>query len=178
MKITVFGGASLKPGETAYEEARELGYQLGKQGHTLLTGGYIGTMEAVSKGASEAGAHVIGSTCADIEAWRGTRANEWVKEEWKHATLRDRMYALVDACDIAIVLPGGIGTLAELAVFWNEEVISQKPSRQVLLIGEGWKNTIQMFFDSFVGFINSKDQNRVHFVESVQSAVDFIASMR
>ncbi len=81
MNITIFGGSQPKPGSPAYAEAYELGKLLALAGHTVLTGGYMGTMEAVSRGANEAGGHVIGVTCADIEAWRGTRANAWVKEE-------------------------------------------------------------------------------------------------
>ena len=81
MNISVFGGSKPKEGETAYSEAMELGKLLAQRGHTVLTGGYIGTMEAVSRGASEAGGHVIGVTCEDIEDWRGVRPNQWVKEE-------------------------------------------------------------------------------------------------
>ena len=56
MNITVFGGAQPKEGSQAYEEARELGALLAQRGHVILTGGYMGTMEAVSRGAHEAGA--------------------------------------------------------------------------------------------------------------------------
>ncbi|MFN8411896.1 MAG: hypothetical protein U0Z26_05870 [Anaerolineales bacterium] len=70
MNVTVLGGAQPKEGTAAYEEARELGKLLAEQGHAVLTGGYMGTMEAVSRGASEAGGHVIGVTCIDIEDWQ------------------------------------------------------------------------------------------------------------
>lgn len=55
MNVTVFGGSQPKPGTPAYEEARQLGELLAQRGHTVLTGGYIGTMEAVSRGAAHAG---------------------------------------------------------------------------------------------------------------------------
>lgn len=38
---------------------------LAERGHIVLNGGYIGTMEAVSRGAAEAGGHVIGVTCEE-----------------------------------------------------------------------------------------------------------------
>ena len=57
MKISIFGGSHPKPGDQAYEEAMLLGRLLAIAGHTILTGGYIGTMEAASRGASEAGGH-------------------------------------------------------------------------------------------------------------------------
>ncbi len=68
MRVSVFGGSQPKEGDAAYTEAQELGRLLAERGHTVLTGGYIGTMEAVSRGANEAGGHVIGVTCEDIEA--------------------------------------------------------------------------------------------------------------
>ena len=81
MKISVFGGSQPKEEDAAYAEAMELGRLLAQRGHTVLTGGYIGVMEAVSRGACEAGGHVIGVTCEDIEAWRPIKANSWVMEE-------------------------------------------------------------------------------------------------
>jgi hypothetical protein len=171
MKVSIFGGASPKPGEPAYEEARQLGFLLGKAGHVILTGGYIGTMEAASRGVAEAGAHVIGATCADIEAWRGTRANQWVKEEWHFATLRERLYALVDGCDAAIALPGGVGTLTEICALWNQLIINLTPVRKpLILVGEGWQKVINDLFLEQGAYIRETDRTHVFFVENIFDA--------
>ena len=55
MKISVFGGSQAHEGSDAYAQAQALGSLLAQRGHTVLTGGYMGTMEAVSKGAAAAG---------------------------------------------------------------------------------------------------------------------------
>ena len=113
-----------------------------------MTGGYIGVMEAASRGANEAGGHVIGVTCQEIEHWRNIKANAWVKEEWQYHTLRERMYALIDSCDAAIVMPGGVGTLAELAVMWNELIINTKHPRPLILVGIGLaESLLSSFFE-------------------------------
>lgn len=52
MNITVFCSSQTKPGEPAYQEGLRLGQLIGSAGHTVLTGGYIGSMEAVSRGAA------------------------------------------------------------------------------------------------------------------------------
>src|SRR5215813_4987164 len=101
MNISVFGGSQPKEGDTAYAEAQELGRLLAQHGRTVLTGGYIGTMEAVSRGASEAGGHVIGVTCEEIENWRKVAPNRWVKEERRKKTLIERMQALINGSDAA-----------------------------------------------------------------------------
>lgn len=49
--VTVFGGAS--PTEPDYNAALRLGRLLGQAGCSVLTGGYIGTMEAVSRRSRE-----------------------------------------------------------------------------------------------------------------------------
>ena len=81
MRISVFGGSQPREDSTAYAEAQQLGRLLAERGHIVLTGGYIVVMEAVSRGAREAGGHVIGVTSEDIEAWRPIKANAWVIEE-------------------------------------------------------------------------------------------------
>ncbi|MEO5887867.1 MAG: hypothetical protein ABIQ77_09400, partial [Anaerolineales bacterium] len=87
MKVSVFGGSQPRADSTAYAEAQELGRLLAERGHIVLTGGYIGVMEAVSRGAHEAGGHVIGVTSEEIEAWRPIKANSWVMEEIRTKTL-------------------------------------------------------------------------------------------
>jgi len=64
----------------AYAEAQELGRLLAEHGHVLLTAAIMGSMEAASRGAAEAGGHVIGVTCEDIEQWRPIGANAWSKK--------------------------------------------------------------------------------------------------
>ena len=59
-RVTVFGGSRTEPGDQDYQQAYFLGELLGKAGYTVLTGGYIGSMEAVSRGAAESGGHVVG----------------------------------------------------------------------------------------------------------------------
>src|ERR1044071_2194019 len=110
MRISVFGGSQPKQDSTAYAEAMELGKLLAQRGHTVLTGGYIGVMEAVSRGAHEAGGHIIGVTCEDIEAWRPIKANAWVMEELRVKTLMERLHTLIHESDAAFALPGGAGT--------------------------------------------------------------------
>ena len=137
MKIAVFGSAKAKENTQLYQDSVLLGRLLGERGHIVLTGGYSGTMEAVSKGAAEAGAHVIGVTCKELEDFRGTKANQWVQEEWKFPTLHDRLNALVEGGDgAAIALPGGAGTLAEIIILWNRMITKGLPKRP---LGADWQ---------------------------------------
>lgn len=170
MKITVFGGSSPKPGELAYQQAYRLGRLIGKAGYTVLTGGYIGTMEAVSRGVSECGGRVIGVTCDQIEEWRSVSPNRWIQEEMRFPTLKERLHALIDNCDAALVLPGGIGTLAELAAMWSQLQTGSISPRPLIFIGDGWQAVYDQLICEFESYIPFEHRQYVSFAPDVESA--------
>lgn len=143
--ISVFGSASPKAGDDDYAQAQQVGKLLAEAGFAVATGGYVGTMEAVSKGASQAGGHVIGVTCEAIETFRPIQANQWVAEEINYKTLRERMLHLVLNNDGMVVLPGGIGTLVELSMAWNLLQVGEIEPRPLVLLGDLWRDTLDAF---------------------------------
>ncbi len=171
MNVTVFGGSQPKPGSAAYEEARELGKSLAERGHTVLTGGYMGTMEASSRGAAEAGGHVIGVTCEDIEVWRKSSPNKWVKEERRRKTLFERLQSLIEGCDAAIALAGGAGTLTEISLMWNLMIVESLPRRPLILVGRGWQSTFDQFFQGLDTYTTAHQRDLLYFAGDVKTAV-------
>jgi len=176
MRISVFGGAQPREGEAAYSEAVELGRLLVERGHTVLTGGYIGTMEAVSRGAHEAGGHVIGVTCEDIEAWRKVSANSWVKEEIRRKTLVERLHTLIHEADAAFALPGGAGTLTEISLMWNLMTVESLHRRPLILIGRGWQSTFDQFFRELGSYVTAPQRDILKFADDVHTAVKMLES--
>lgn len=174
MKVSVFGGALPKPGQPSYQEAYALGRLLGEAGHTVLTGGYIGVMEAASRGCAEHGGHVIGVTCDEIENWRRVRPNAYVKEEMRFKTLNERLNALILNCDAAVALPGGIGTLTEIALFWNQMAIDVLPVRPLVVVGEGWQATFEKFISGQESYIAPKDQLMLSYAADAEQAFALI----
>jgi len=178
MITTVFGGSAPKPNEEAYLNAQQLGGLLAERGHSVMTGGYIGTMEAVSRGASEAGGHVIGVTCEEIEAWRDVRPNQWIAEEWRYPTLKERLNALIEKCDAAFALPGGPGTLTEIMLMWNQMIIEAIPPRPLILIGSGWQTLFnQAFYAELGSYVAQSQRDLLQFAPDVQSAVELLENM-
>lgn len=170
MRITVFGGSQPKPGEPAYQDALRLGKLLAQAGYTILNGGYIGTMEAVSRGAAEAGGHIIGVTCDEIEAWRPTKANPWVSEDWHFPSLRERLFTLIENGDGYLALPGGVGTLAEVTLTWNLLLTHILPPRPLVLIGTGWQKTVNSFLVQQGENIPKVQRQWISFAPNVDSA--------
>ena len=175
MKISVFGGSQPTPDSNAYRQALELGRLLAERRHTVLTGGYMGTMEAVSRGAAEAGGHVIGVTCTEIEKWRAVGANPWIKEEWRRETLIERLQALIGACDSALALPGGPGTLTEISLMWNLMIVGVLPPRPLVLIGEGWRSVFDGFFRQFGDYSPANQRGLLGFAPDPAAAVARLA---
>jgi uncharacterized protein (TIGR00730 family) len=176
MRVSVFGGSLPREGDEAYTEAQALGRLLAERGHTVLTGGYIGTMEAVSRGANEAGGHVIGVTCSDIERWRPRSANPWVKEELKRETLIERLHTLIHESDAALALPGGPGTLTEISLMWNLMIVESLHRRPLILVGRGWQSTFDQFFRAFDPYTTAPQREILQFAPDVPTAVELLES--
>jgi uncharacterized protein (TIGR00730 family) len=170
IRVTVFGGSKPKSDEPAYIQALELGTLLGSASYTVLTGGYIGTMEAVSRGAAENGGYVIGVTCDEIEKWRPVGPNQWIQEEIRYSTLRQRLLALIDGCDAALALPGGVGTLTELAMMWNQLLTLTIPKKPLILIGSEWQTVINSLYNLLGEYIPQRHRDYISFAPDVCSA--------
>lgn len=175
-RVSVYGSSIPQPGTTDYEKAKALGGMLGQNGYTVLTGGYAGTMEAVSRGASEAGGHVIGVTCSEIENFRPGKANPWVSEEIHLDSLEDRLIYLLTQCDGAVALPGGIGTLAEIVILWNKLQVKSISARPFVLVGTGWKTVIDTLFAEQGSYIPPAYRTLLHTAPSVKEAFQFLNS--
>jgi hypothetical protein len=170
--ISVFGSSAPGPGSADYEMARDLGRRLAQAGFAVQTGGYVGVMEGASRGANEAGGHVIGVTCAQIEEFRPLKANPWVKEEIRHPTLRERVLYLVDRCDGIIVMPGGIGTLSELALAWSFAQVGEMSPKPIIPIGGLWQRTLAAFIDG--AYIRPEHAALLRLARTAAEAVDVL----
>ena len=168
--LTIFGGSSPNRDQAPYRAAQRLGELAAQSGWRIATGGYSGTMEAASRGAAEAGGEAIGVTCRQIEEWRPLGPNSWVTREIRCETLRDRLEQLVDLGDAAIALPGGIGTLAEVALMWSWLQTSVIDAKPLVLVGSGWRQTFDVFLNSFEGYVAEDYVDYLHFAEDVEAA--------
>ncbi len=170
-RVVVFGASAPKPGDPAYQRAYQLGRALAQAGYTVITGGYIGTMEAVSRGAAEAGGHVIGVTCDQIERWRPVGPNPWVHEEWRTSTLLERLERMLTHGDAFLALPGGVGTLTEILLTWNHLQIRALPPRPLILIGQALADACHKALDALAAYIPPEARRALILVPTPDEAV-------
>lgn len=167
--ISVFGASSPRPGDEAYVQAFTVGCLLAEAGFAVATGGYGGTMMAVSKGAASASGHVIGVASGRIEQFRGASVNSWVKELVRYESLVDRLLHLVTRNDGMIVLPGGIGTLSEMALAWSLLQVGEIEEKPLVLLGEMWRETMAAFVN--LEYVPAAHFQLLHFAVSPETAV-------
>jgi hypothetical protein len=144
--VSVFGGSAPPPGSPAYEEAEAVGRLLAEAGFVVMTGGYAGTMEATSKGAKDAGGHVIGVASGIIESRFGAKMNTYIDEAIYFDSLSERLHHLVVSCAAAIGLPGGIGTLSEVSLMWSLMQVGEIKPMPLVLLGQNWGDTLTTFY--------------------------------
>ena len=148
--IAVFGSSTTAPGTPEYAAAEACGRMLAEAGYAVATGGYGGTMEAVSRGAAQAGGRVVGVTAPAVFPER-VAANDWVAEEWAADTLTARIHDMVVASSAFIALDGSIGTLTELLIAWNVAYVEAHfgaSTRPVIAVGPRWERLVPLLTEA------------------------------
>lgn len=135
--VAVYGSSAISQDGPAAKNAERLGRLLAEAQLKICNGGYMGAMEACSRGAQEAGGQVIGVTCA---AFSKRRPNPYLTEIMDTRDLPERITTLMRLADAYIILDGNIGTLAELFLAWN--VAATGWNKPVLVVGDAMKKAV------------------------------------
>jgi uncharacterized protein (TIGR00730 family) len=174
--ITVFGSSRPRPDDAHYAEALALGAALAERGFAVCSGGYGGVMEAVSRGAREAGGRALAVTAKFFKS----RLNQWVSEEICVETWQDRLFELIRRGSGYVTCTGGTGTLVELAVVWemlNKGVMNRKP---LVVLGEFWRPVIDRVREVELGHPSSwggeRDGPLIHISPFPAEAAAYLAA--
>jgi uncharacterized protein (TIGR00730 family) len=172
--VSVFGSSQVQRGSRAYEEAQQVGALLAQEGLTVCSGGYGGVMEAVSRGAKDAGGAVIGVTTSLF----GSRtANPWVDEEIRTTTFLERLRTIIEVGQGYLALKGGIGTLTEISTVWSLLQTRSIPPRPFVLLSDPWRGLLDFCTDELI--IRQRDFAYVHLSSSPAEAVQtLVKSLR
>ena len=164
-RITVFGGSRCSSDSAEYKEALQLGRLLVEAGFEVASGGYYGVMEAISRGAHEAGGHVIGVTMDQFKA----APNPYLKKIEPSADFYARLQTLILGSSGYIALRGGMGTVTEISLVWNKLAMSVLPPRPLILIGDCWRGAIECLREHLV--VSDQDMTHLLFAANAEEAV-------
>ena len=167
--ITIFGSSIPQHGDEQYAAAEKLGELLALKGFNICSGGNLGIMEAVSKGAVRNGAKAIGITLDTV----GFTSNKYLTEKIICASLFDRITKLIQYGDGYVIFKGGIGRLLEISAVWelmNKDLLTVKP---IVCHSKMWKEIVSVMNDQL------RKENRltdlVKCFNSVEDIVEYLS---
>ncbi|WP_091294147.1 TIGR00730 family Rossman fold protein [Amycolatopsis xylanica] len=169
--VTVFGSARTPRDHPEYELGRKIGAALANEGFAAITGGGPGAMEAVNRGAAEAGGMSIG---LGIELPFEQGLNRWVDlgVNFRYFFVRKTMF--IKYSQAFICLPGGFGTLDELFEALTLVQTKKVTKFPVVLFGsEYWGGLYDWVAKTLLaeGKISEKDLDLLHITDDIDDAV-------
>lgn len=175
--ISIFCGAHEGNNPKYGEEAKKVAESIAKKGiNVVFGGGNVGLMKIISDTALDNGVEVLGISLKSLHALE--LANPRLKEIVVADTLLDRKDEFMSRSDAFIVLPGGVGSLDELAEIMasNQLGIINKPVG--ILNTEGYYDHLLSWFNKAVdeGFISPANLKELLVSDSPEELVDMVVS--
>lgn len=166
--ITIFGGSKCGEDDPEYQEARRVGELLADAGFTICTGGYLGVMEAASRGAHERGGRVLGIVMNQFKA----EPNRFLTDKVATPHFYERLQHLITRSVGFIALRGGMGTVTELSLVWNKIQTRVIGPRPLVLLGECWPGVVDAWQRCLV--VSDHDVAVLDFARTPEEAVALI----
>jgi hypothetical protein len=166
--VTIFGGSKCSEGSEEYVQARRVGQLLAEKGFTICTGGYLGVMEAASRGAHERGGRVLGVLMNQFKS----EPNRYLTDKVASAHFYERLQNLIQRSVGFIAIRGGAGTVTELSLVWNKLQTKVIGPRPLVLLGGCWPPVIEALSAHLV--VGEQDVALLDFAETPEEAVRVI----
>lgn len=172
--VSMFGSARFKEGHPLYAAGQETARLLSDAGFSVVSGGGPGLMEAFNRGAFGGRSQSVG---LNIMLPHEEAANKFqdISLYFRHFFSRKVMF--VKYASAYVVLPGGFGTLDELAEILT--LVQTGKSRRIPIIlynRDYWQGLLDWLNDVLVtqGMINPEDLSLLQIVEEPGAVVDAI----
>ena len=166
--ITIFGGSKCGENSPEYQQAKELGARLAEAGFTICTGGYLGIMEAASRGAREKGGRGFGIVMNQFKS----EPNRYLTDKVATDHFYDRLQNLITRSVGFVAFRGGMGTVTEISLVWNKLQTRVLERRPLVLIGECWKQVVDCWKQELV--VSDSDVSYLDFAENAEEACRMI----
>ena len=167
--VTIFGGAKCAEDSEEYAQARQVGQLLAEAGFTICTGGYLGVMEAASRGAHERGGRVLGVVMNQFKS----EPNRYLTDKVASAHFYERLQNLITRSVGFVAIRGGMGTVTELSLVWNKMQTRVIGPRPLVLLGECWPPVVECWREHLV--ISPADFSLLDFAATPEEAVAIIS---
>jgi uncharacterized protein (TIGR00730 family) len=142
-RVTIFGSARIRPATSAYDQVKHLAARLAALECEIVTGGGPGLMQAANEGAASVPGGAERSIGIRVELPFEQEVNPFVGQAYEHRTFFSRLHHFMIVSDAFVVVPGGIGTLLELAMAWQLLQVRKLHGTPLLLIGRMWPPLVE-----------------------------------
>lgn len=166
--VTIFGGSKCDANSDEYREAKDLGRRLAEAGFTICTGGYLGVMEAASRGAREAGGRVFGIVMNQFKS----EPNRYLTDKVATDHFYDRLQNLITRSVGFVAFRGGMGTVTEVSLVWNKLQTKVLERRPLVLVGECWRDVVDSWRAHLA--VSDSDVSYLDFAENAAAALSII----
>lgn len=166
--VTIFGGSKCTERSAEYVEAKELGSRLAEAGFTICTGGYLGVMEAASRGAREKGGRVYGIVMNQFKS----EPNRYLTDKVATDHFYDRLQNLITRSVGFVALRGGMGTVTEVSLVWNKLQTGVLGKRPLVLVGDCWMPVVESWKANLA--VSESDVALLDFAPDAESAADIV----
>lgn len=175
--ICVYCGSSEDIDPAYRQVAKDLGQAIAEHGDQLIYGGgSVGLMGDCARAVHEFGGKVVGvipESLSTVEiAYHN--ADELIVTQ----TMRERKQIMDDRADAFVVLPGGFGTLEELAEILVLKILKYTDRPLIVVNPDGFYDPLIELFNHFAEqrFAKTKHLELVRFVETVDDVYGEIQS--
>ena len=162
--VTIFGGSKCSQDSPEYQDARDLGARLAEAGFTICTGGYLGIMEAASRGAREKGGRVLGIVMNQFKS----EPNRYLTDKVATNHFYDRLQNLITRSVGFVAFRGGMGTVTEISLVWNKLTTGVLPRRPLVLVGDCWQAVVDSWQQNLV--VSNSDLAFLDFADNAEQA--------
>lgn len=172
--VSIFGSARTSPDHPYYKLTEDISLALSNAGFSVVSGGGPGIMEAANKGAHRGKSPSIGLNI-QLPMEQGGNPYQDISLNFRHFFSRKVMF--VKYASAYVVLPGGFGTLDELAEILTLVQTGKTRRIPIILVHTPfWEGLLEWFKQTLVeeGTINPEDLNLVQLLDKPQDVVDAI----
>lgn len=166
--VTIFGGSKCREADLEYAQAKRVGELLAEAGYTICTGGYLGVMEAASRGAREGGGRVLGIVMNQFTS----EPNRYLTDKVATPHFYERLQRLITRSIGFIAIRGGMGTVTELSLVWNKIQTHVIDPRPLVLLGECWPPIVRTWQAHLA--VSDEDVAALDFASTPEEAVTII----
>ena len=176
--VTFFGSARITEDNEYYQKAKDLAFQLAKEGYTIITGGGGGIMEAANRGAMEAGGKSVGF---NIRLPHEQSLNSYTTDSFAFTHFAPRKIVMTLLADAYVCFPGGFGTMDEICeIITLTQTKKMAPVPIILFDKKFWGKWDDFVRDNMLPnkLISDGDEKTYTITEDIPEVVNLIKNQR